>query len=116
MPVTTLTVAELYEAIWSTPLSHLATRWQVNAHALGQFIDALDIPRPPSGYWTQQALNKPGKVWPLPETISPERRIDLTPLQSTKREKAKTRPSPLSPPTKSRRSYPLLTDQPCCSQ
>lgn len=109
MSVTTLTVAELYDAIWSTPLSHLAKRWQVNAHALGQFIDALAIPRPPSGYWTQKASNKAGKVRPMPQTLSPERCIDLTTLQSTKREKAKMAPSPLSAPTKSRHSYPLLT-------
>ena len=108
MSVTTLTVAELYEAIWSTPLSHLATRWQVNAHALGQLLDRHGIPRPKSGYWTQKALNKPSAVIPLPDVVSPSRRIDLTPLQTTKREKARLTAVPLPRPVKPAAHFPLL--------
>lgn len=108
MSVSTLTAAELYEAIWSTPLSHLAARWCVNAHALGQLIDRVGMPRPKSGYWTQKALGKPLTVSAMPDTLSPTRIIDLTPLQSTKREKTRLTSAPLATPTTSLRAYPLL--------
>ncbi|WP_168190603.1 hypothetical protein [Salinimonas iocasae] len=55
MSVSTLIAAELYEAIWSTPLSHLATRWRLNDHALGHLIDSVGMPRPKSAYWAQKA-------------------------------------------------------------
>ncbi|WP_334064319.1 hypothetical protein [Alteromonas genovensis] len=108
MSVTTLTAAELYDAIWSTPLSHLAKRWQVNAHALGQLLDRHGIPRPKSGYWTQKALNKPRAVIPLPDVVFPSRQIDLTPLQTTKREKARLTAVPLPRPVKLAAHFPLL--------
>ncbi len=103
-----MTAAELYEAIWSTPLSHLATRWRVNAHALGQLIDSIGMPRPKSGYWTQKSLGKAVTVSAMPDTLLPTRLIDLTPLQSTKREKTKLTPAPLATPTTSVRAHPLL--------
>ncbi|WP_346992934.1 hypothetical protein [Alteromonas gracilis] len=108
MSLSTLTAAELYEAIWSTPLSHLATRWRVNAHALGQLIDSVGMPRPKSGYWTQKVLGKPLTVSDMPDTLSPTRIIDLTLLQSKKREKTRLTPAPLATPTTSLRAHPLL--------
>lgn len=102
------TIAELYEAVWRTPLNKLAACWQVDAYALGKLLDSHAIPRPKSGYWTQKALNKKVSVTPLPDSVSPSRIINLKPLQVTKREKSKFVSAPLPKPTKPASRYPLL--------
>ncbi|MCP1339406.1 hypothetical protein NJR55_07335 [Idiomarina sp. M1R2S28] len=102
------TIAELYYAVWSSPLNKLAACWQVDANGLGKLLDRHSIPRPKSGYWAQKALNKKVSVTPLPKSVSPSLVIDLTPLQRTKREKSKLVPAPLPKPTKPISRYPLL--------
>ena len=102
------TIAQLYDAVWNSPLSKLAAGWQVDANALAKLLDSHDIPRPKSGYWTKRALKKKVSVTPLPESVSPSLVIDLTPLKRTKREKSKLVSAPLPKPRKPISHYPLL--------
>ena len=103
-----LTAAELYDAVWQTPLKALAHYWQLHPQSLGKLCDTHGIPRPPSGYWTLKARKDTPAIIPLPDTPSPQRLIDLTPLKANKREKQKLRPFPLPKPSKSVKQYPLL--------
>ena len=108
MNPTQLTIAELHEAVWNKPLKALAELWQVHPHALGQLLDKHHIPRPPNGYWTQRALGKVVENVALPENVSPSCLIDLSQLQSYKREKSKNLTATLSQPKKTIGYYPLL--------
>ena len=101
-------IAELYEAVWQTPLKALADRWQLHPTALGQLLDKHHIPRPPNGFWTQKAVGKAVTITPLPDDLLPSRLIDLSSLQGNKREKSKRQANPLPPPRKSLGRYPLL--------
>lgn len=54
---------ELYEQVWSIPGSKLATTFGVSDSYLRRVCVALDVPRPPRGYWQQTAA---GKIQPRP--------------------------------------------------
>ncbi|MDP5134086.1 MAG: hypothetical protein NWQ54_24645 [Paraglaciecola sp.] len=108
MTPTQLTIAELHEAVWNKPLKALAELWLVHPHALGQLLNKHQIPRPPNGYWTQKALGKAVKNVALPENVSPSRLIDISHLQSYKREKSRNLSATLPQPKKTIGYYPLL--------
>jgi len=103
-----LSIIELYEAVWQTPLKALADRWKLHPIALGQLLDKHHIPRPPNGFWTQKAVGKAVTITLLTDDFSPSRLIDLSSLQGNKREKSKQQVNPLPPPRKSLGRYPLL--------
>lgn len=60
----TLTRQELFEKVWSTPLTRLAPTYGVHHVRLAQLCDDHEIPRPAVGYWSQKAY---GKADPPPE-------------------------------------------------
>lgn len=45
-----ITIRELHEAFWQTPLKQLAEQYEIHAHELGKLCDDYDTPHPPSGY------------------------------------------------------------------
>src|SRR5580704_16252171 len=51
-----LTREELFELVWTTPMSKLATRFGVSGVALAKACAKYDIPRPAQGYWQRLAL------------------------------------------------------------
>src|ERR1700689_2840406 len=51
----TLTRKELFELVWTTPMSKLAARFGVSDVALAKTCAKFDIPRPGRGYWQQLA-------------------------------------------------------------
>ena len=57
----------LYEAVWSTPISHLAKRWGVSSTQVVDACQKLNVPRPASGHWTRLALGQVLPPTPLPE-------------------------------------------------
>lgn len=62
-----LTRAELFECVWSEPVSKLAKKWGLSDRGLGKVCLRLKIPVPPRGYWARlqhgQKLRRPS----LPE-------------------------------------------------
>jgi hypothetical protein len=54
---------ELYEKIWATPIDHLAKEFGVSGSYLARVCSALNVPRPPVGYWQKKAV---GKARPRP--------------------------------------------------
>lgn len=49
---------DLYERVWATPINHLADELGVNHYLLARVCEALNVPRPPAGYWQKKAAGK----------------------------------------------------------
>ena len=58
---------QLYELVWSEPISRIAPRYGVSDVAIAKICRKLDVPRPPRGYWAKLAHNKRVKKTPLPK-------------------------------------------------
>lgn len=50
-----LTRQQLYDLVWSRPLSALAKEFGITANALAKICDRLLVPHPPRGHWTSAA-------------------------------------------------------------
>lgn len=61
---------ELYQLVWSKPLSKLAAELGVSGAAIGDRCRRLGVPRPTQGYWAKLAVGHSIRVPPLPP--SPE--------------------------------------------
>lgn len=66
MPSTTLTRKELYELIWSKPMTQVAKDFDVSDVWISKICKEADIPRPPVGYWQKLNAGKNPKKTPLP--------------------------------------------------
>jgi len=62
----TVTRAELYEQVWTTPMSRLAMEYGVSDVALAKTCKRMNIPRPGRGYWARLAAGAKPKRPPLP--------------------------------------------------
>ncbi len=51
---TTLTREELYELVWTTPMSRLAAEYEISDVGLKKLCARHNIPTPPRGYWAQR--------------------------------------------------------------
>lgn len=56
----------LYQEVWSMPVTEVAKRYKVSDVAIHKVCKALDIPTPPQGYWAKLRAGKPVKRFPLP--------------------------------------------------
>lgn len=70
-----LTRQELYDLVWSTPISKLAPRFDLSDVGLAKLCDRENIPRPPRGYWAKLEHGKKVKQPSLPPAAdgAPER-------------------------------------------
>lgn len=90
---------QLYDLIWETPIQHLAEKFQVSGSYLTRVCTALNVPRPPVGYWQKKAVGKdkprpdlppalPGDqlIWAKDRPLAkPARRDSFVERQRTKR-------------------------------
>jgi hypothetical protein len=67
-----LTRKELFDLVWTTPMSKLAARFGVSDVALAKTCAKYDIPRPGRGYWQQLAAGIKGKRPRLPSSKDSE--------------------------------------------
>lgn len=49
---------DLYEQVWAKPMSRLADTYNVSGSYLARVCEALNVPRPPTGYWQKKAVGK----------------------------------------------------------
>src|SRR5688500_9286732 len=61
-----LTRNELYELIWTEPMTKVAPRFGLSDVGLAKVCKRYDIPRPPVGYWAQKHVGKEPDRTPLP--------------------------------------------------
>ena len=59
---------ELYELVWSTPMTKVAEKFNVSGSYLARVCSALNVPRPERGYWVKLAFDKAPKRPLLPES------------------------------------------------
>ncbi len=59
---------ELYDRIWSKPMSHLVTELGTTTAILSKLLRRADIPTPSSGHWMRKEFGKPIEQPPLPPT------------------------------------------------
>jgi hypothetical protein len=58
---------QLYELVWSKPMTHLAKEFAISDVALHKICRKHGIPNPPLGWWAKKAAGKKVKQTPLPE-------------------------------------------------
>ncbi len=58
---------DLYDQVWSKPLSHLAKEYGISDVGLKKICKKLDVPTPKGGYWAKSRAGKPVKKIKLPE-------------------------------------------------
>ncbi len=66
MSETNLSRQQLYEQIWSTPASRLASEFGLSDVGLAKLCKRHNIPRPPRGYWDKMKAGKAPAQTPLP--------------------------------------------------
>ncbi|MCO6043303.1 hypothetical protein NG895_05235 [Aeoliella sp. ICT_H6.2] len=63
-----LTRQELYDQVWSKPVSQLAQEFCISDVGLAKLCRRFDIPRPPRGYWAKLRNGHRVRKAPLPAT------------------------------------------------
>jgi hypothetical protein len=62
-----ITREELYELVWSKPMTKVAEQFQVSGSYMARVCSVLRVPRPERGYWAKLAVGKAPARRPLPE-------------------------------------------------
>lgn len=69
-PPNTVSRAELYELIWTEPMTKVAPRFGLSDVGLAKVCKRCNIPRPPVGYWAQKQVGKEPDRTLLPESAN----------------------------------------------
>jgi hypothetical protein len=73
-----LTRKELYELVWSTPLTKIAKKYTINSDGIKKICKEFNVPMPPNGYWSKIKFNKALEKDKLQEDFKGEDKIELT--------------------------------------
>ncbi|WP_293906488.1 TetR/AcrR family transcriptional regulator [Phenylobacterium sp.] len=74
-PTYRLTRQQLYDLVWSRPLSALAAEFKISGGGLAKICDRLMVPHPPRGYWSGASARRtavPPPLPPRPEDCAPD--------------------------------------------
>ncbi len=71
MKILEISREELYQQVWTTPMSKLAKKYGLSDQGLAKKCRKHQIPRPPVGYWVKLANGKNVAKPPLPEVTDP---------------------------------------------
>jgi hypothetical protein len=71
-----LTRKELYDLVWSEPMTKLAERFGISSVALAKNCRKMQIPVPPRGYWARKAAGRSVIAIRLPLAAAGLRRPD----------------------------------------
>ncbi len=72
-----VTRQELYDLVWSKPMTKLALEYNLSDNGLRKICKQFDIPVPLLGHWQKIQYNKKVKVIPLPKDFKGEDNITL---------------------------------------
>lgn len=61
-----LSRGELYQLVWSEPMTKVADQFEVSSSYLARICTFLNVPRPGRGYWAKRAVGKASPQLPLP--------------------------------------------------
>ncbi|MDK1389594.1 hypothetical protein QN224_29885 [Sinorhizobium sp. 8-89] len=62
-----MTREELYELVWSKPMTEVAKDFDVSGSYMARVCTVLNVPRPERGYWAKLAVGKAPARERLPE-------------------------------------------------
>lgn len=65
---------ELYELVWARPSEQVAAELGVSGAALAKRCAALNVPKPPRGYWAKRVAGQKVKKPPLPVSSRPKQK------------------------------------------
>lgn len=74
-PVVKMTRKQIYNEVWSVAVSGMALKYSIPYSSLLKQLKDVNIPIPPSGYWTKREYNKETIMTPL--TGNPDEVISL---------------------------------------
>lgn len=77
METITISRKELYDLVWSTPLTSLSKKYLISDNALRKMCIDMNIPMPKSGHWGKIQFNKPVEIIALPSEYTGEQNIKL---------------------------------------
>jgi len=102
---------ELYNQVWSTPISKLAKQYGLSDVGFAKICKKYNIPRPPRGYWARLAAGQRPKRIELPSG-NDEQSIEISanPITNTHRHSPakKLKHPPVVVPKSLRNSHPLV--------
>ncbi|MFT3739568.1 MAG: hypothetical protein QM786_12480 [Breznakibacter sp.] len=61
-----LTRKELYDLVWSEPMSTVCKRFGISDNGLRKHCKSMNIPTPPIGYWAKLQSGKTVEILPIP--------------------------------------------------
>ena len=73
-----ITRKELYDLVWSTPMTKLATQYAITDNGLRKICKKMEIPLPKAGHWEKLKAGKEVIVEKLSQNYSGINEIDLT--------------------------------------
>lgn len=74
----TLTRQELYNLVWSTPMTTLAKQYNTSDAALRKICVNMNIPLPKSGHWEKVRVGKSVEIPELPSDYTGDEKVDLS--------------------------------------
>jgi len=104
---------ELYDQVWSTPMSKLAQSYRISDVGLAKVCKKYNTPSPPRGYWAKKAAGQDLKRIPLPSGKREEMiEINANQFRTTnaKITKAKQQRIQVVVPKTLRSPHPLVKD------
>lgn len=69
---------ELYEKVWTTPLTHLKKEYEISTHQLSKVCKELNIPTPSNGNWSKLRHGKDVTKVPLPDSSTTSFTLTVT--------------------------------------
>ena len=64
-----VTREELYDLVWSQPMTRVCERFDVSSSYMARVCTLLNVPRPPRGYWAKLAVGKAPAAEALPDPL-----------------------------------------------
>jgi hypothetical protein len=61
-----LTRQELYDLVWSEPMTKISARFGISDVAMAKACQKMQVPVPPSGYWARKSAGKSVLAFQLP--------------------------------------------------
>jgi AcrR family transcriptional regulator len=86
-----LTRNELYERVWSKPMSALAREFGVTGNALSKICNRVNVPYPSRGYWPKVAGGRAPERVPLPADEANDQPITISRVMRATSRRARTR-------------------------
>lgn len=79
LKINTLTRKELYDLVWSKPVSTLSKEFDISALELRKICTEYNIPLPINGHWSKLKFSKPIKIIPFNENFEDPKLIQYLP-------------------------------------